>query len=163
MTVSFYLRTAVFSALCIPVMLAPVSAQVYAKKQPHRIQKVQTDSVAANLQYKLDSHLLEALALYRSNSQAAIKKLALSGVNADSTGNLLVDISATITDSLLALITALGGKIIYPSKEYRTVRAIVNMAVVETIAGRKDVSFIQPAVQAHNNAAPQSRLQPHSN
>jgi hypothetical protein len=95
---------------------------------------------------KIDSRLLQAVRERRGQKMVAGVELEPANVNADGSGKLKVDIKADITDQFLSKIESLGGKIIFPSAEYHTVRAEVNLAMVETIADYPEVKFIQPAV-----------------
>ena len=82
---------------------------------------------------------------------AAGVKLEKANVNADAAGVLSVDISAKVSAALIAKIEALGGTVIFSSKQYGTLRAKVKLSAVETIAGYDDVTFIQPAVGLGHN------------
>lgn len=102
------------------------------------------------VQQKIDSRLFQAVRESRGEQMDA-GVLRLAKVIADNKGNLMVDIQADVNDVLLRKIEALGGKIIYPSKRYHTIRAQVNLSMVETIAGYPDVKFIEPAATAVTN------------
>ncbi len=97
---------------------------------------------------KIDSRLLQAVREKQGQPMAAGVKLDPADVKADAAGNLDVDISATVSDELLVRIEKLGGKIIFPSAEYHTIRATINLSMVKTIAAYPEVKFIEPAVQA---------------
>ena len=101
---------------------------------------------------KIDSQLLQAIKEKNGEKMAPGVDLEPANVNADASGNLEVDISADVTDSLLNNIKKLGGKIIYPSKEYHTIRARINLSVIKTIAAYTSVKFIAPAAQPHNDS-----------
>ena len=95
---------------------------------------------------KIDSQLLQAIRERAGRKMAEGLRLDPADVRANKNGDLMVDISADVSDELLDKIKALGGKIIYPSKQYHTIRAEVNMSVVETIAAYPQVRFVQAAV-----------------
>ena len=59
-----------------------------------------------------------------------------------------MDITADVSDALISRIEGIGGKIIFPSWQYHTIRAEVNLSMVETVAGYSEVKFIQPAVKS---------------
>src|SRR5437588_1823708 len=99
------------------------------------------------VQQKIDSQLLQAVRESRGQQMATGVQLDRANVNADDAGRLEVDISTAVNDDLLSKIEGLGGEIIYPSWEYKTVRARVNLSVVEAIADLPEVRFVQPAVQ----------------
>jgi len=111
---------------------------------------------------KIDSQLLQAVRESRGQQMATGVQLDRANVNADDAGRLEVDISTAVNDDLLSKIEGLGGEIIYPSWEYKTVRARVNLSVVEAIADLPEVRFVQPAVQylldLQRNANPLSSL-----
>src|SRR5438552_10069000 len=98
------------------------------------------------VQQKIDSQLLQAIRESRGQQMATGVQLDRANVKADDSGRLEVDISTAVNDDLLSKIEGLGGEIIYPSWEYKTVRARVNLSAVEAIAGLAEVRFIQPAV-----------------
>src|SRR5438874_1026686 len=95
---------------------------------------------------KMDSQLLQAIRESRGQQMATGVHLDRANVNADDAGRLEVDISTAVNDDLLSKIEGLGGEIVYPSWEYKTVRARVSLSTIETIAGFPEVRFIQPAV-----------------
>ena len=100
-------------------------------------------------QQKMDSQLLQAVRESRGEPMAAGVSLSPANVRVDDTGSLLVDISAESSDTLDNLIEEieeLGGSIVYPSWEYRTIRARIDLSMAETIAGFPEVRFIQAAV-----------------
>lgn len=72
--------------------------------------------------------------------------LEAANVHAEKNGKVQVDISAEVTDELINKITTNGGSIIYPSKENHSIRALIDLSTAETIAGYKEVKFIEPAV-----------------
>src|SRR6266567_4153753 len=96
---------------------------------------------------KIDSQLLQAIRESRGQQMATGVQLDRANVKADDAGRVEVDISTAVNDDLLSKIEGLGGEIIYPSWEYKTVRVRVNLSAVETIARFSEVRFIQPAVQ----------------
>src|SRR5437660_893987 len=98
------------------------------------------------IEQKIDSQLLQAIRESRGQQMATGVHLDRANVKADDAGRVEVDISTTVNDDLLSKIEGLGGEIIYPSWEYKTVRARVSLSAVEAIAGLTEVRFIQPAV-----------------
>ncbi len=96
---------------------------------------------------KIDSQLLQAIRESLGQQMATGVHRDRVNVNADDAGRLEIDISTAVNDDLLSKIEGLGGEILYPSWEYKTVRARVNLSTIEAIAGLPEVRFIQPAVQ----------------
>ncbi len=99
------------------------------------------------VQRKIDSRLLQAVREKRGEKMVQGVNLEAAKVDADFSGVLKVDISAVITGAFLAKLTSLGAQIIYASPQYNTVRAYVNIKMVETIATYTEVRFIEPAVK----------------
>lgn len=99
-------------------------------------------------QRKLASALLQAIKESRGQQLADGVPLERANVNADASGLVPVDITASVNDSLLANIQQLGGEIIFPSVEYKAIRARVPLSAVEAIAGYPEVTFIRTATPA---------------
>ena len=97
---------------------------------------------------KISSGLLQAVREKNNQLMAQGVQLKKANINVDNFNNLKVDISGDITDDLLTKIQNLGGKIIYPSAEYHTLRALISLDKVKTIAGFEEVKFIEPAVES---------------
>lgn len=64
---------------------------------------------------------------------------------------VLVDIKANVSNSLIAAIKKNGGTIINAFPQYKAIRASIPITAMETIAGRKDVIFIDKAIKSHTN------------
>jgi nitrate reductase NapAB chaperone NapD len=125
------------------------SAAQKKSKTVKQIQAIENEKKArTNVEGKIDSQLLRALREKRGDKIDTAVNLLPANVNADAKGNLLVDISADVTDELLNKMKKLGANIIYPSKEYHTIRATVNLLTVEEIAQCSEVKFIAPAAIA---------------
>ncbi len=102
-------------------------------------------------QQKMDSRLLQAAKEFRGEKMAAGVDLepAAADIEADAvTGTLKVDIKGDITRAFLSKLTAAGGKIIFASEQYHTVRATVNLKIIEAIAAYPEVKFIEPAIKS---------------
>jgi len=98
---------------------------------------------------KISSALLTAIE--QSRGSAAASPPLETGVQIDSQGRTVVDITADVSDELLAKLGALGGDILDSVPQFRTIRARVPLAQLETVAAGEDVSFIQPAQEAITN------------
>lgn len=108
-------------------------------------------------QQKMDSQLLQAVRESRGERMAPALSLSRITVVRGRTGNALVDIDVTsreAVDSLIPKIQALGGTIVYPSREYLTVRAEVPLSDAEAIAGYPETKFIQQARLGEPGATP---------
>jgi len=66
--------------------------------------------------------------------------------------SVTVDISGTVSDSLLDAITSANGAVLDQSESLGMIRATLPLGALETIAARDDVTTIQSAVQARLNA-----------
>lgn len=64
---------------------------------------------------------------------------------------IMVDIDATVSDSLLAAIKNVGGEIVGSYPEDHSIRAIIPLERIEPLATRSDIKFIRPAVGATTN------------
>lgn len=122
------------------------SAQVRPETMRQIESLLQEKEARTPAQQKMDSRLIQAAKERVGQKMAEGITLQPVMVNADKSGNLKVDIDGDVTEALLGKIKSLGGQIIYPSKQFKTVRAIVNLSDVETIAAFAEVRFIQPAV-----------------
>jgi hypothetical protein len=111
---------------------------------------IQEKKSRSPLEQKIDSRLLQVVKQEQTRKQSGATDF--SQVNADPAGNLEVDITAEVTDELLAKIKKLGGRILFPSAKYRSIRAIIHLSSVKTIAGYPEVKFIKPAAIAQTNS-----------
>ena len=100
-------------------------------------------------QQKMDSQLLQAVRESRGQPMAAGVSLAPVNLGTDASGRVAVDVavrSAATLDAVTGQIEALGGEIVFPSWEYRTIRARIDLSQAEALAGLADVTFVRPAV-----------------
>src|SRR4051812_5258302 len=111
------------------------------------------------IEQKIDSRLLQAVREKLGQAMAKGVQLEPAKINADNLGNLTVDINADVSDQLLVKIQQLGGNIIFPSAEYHTIRATINLSMVKTIAAYPEVKFIEPAVQSETVGNPDFNVQ----
>lgn len=92
-------------------------------------------------QQKIDSQLLAAARLKRQG-------LSTSEITHDSKGRAAVDISAEVTNKLLATIRREGGEVVNSYPQFKTVRAYLTLESLETIAGLTEVRIISRAAEA---------------
>ena len=95
-------------------------------------------------QQKIDSQLIYANKMRLGQSIAAGVQSLEVGLTIDSGGRTVVDISAVINDSLLAQLKESRGEVLVSAPQYNTVRALVPLDQIETIAELPEVRFIQP-------------------
>ncbi len=145
------MRFKLYSTLLLIVVASLALEKLKAQQlQPKTLTQIQSlvDEKATRTpaERKISSMLLQAVREKQNIPMAQGVTLRPANVNADQNGKVSVDIKGNVTDVLLSKIQSLGGKIIYPSFTYHTVRAIVNLADVKTIAAFPQVTFIQAAV-----------------
>ena len=108
-------------------------------------------------QQKMDSQLLQAVRESRGQPMAAGVSLAPVNLGTDASGRVALDVSvrsAATLDAVTGQIEALGGEVVLPSWEYRTIRARLDLSQAEALAGLPDVTFVQPAVgRLHSQSA----------
>ena len=123
---------------------APVSDAVW--KQIQALQTAKAQRTPA--QQKVDSQLLDAEKMLRSEPVAAGVPTLRIELDKDSEGRVLTDIDAKVSESLLQEISTLGGQVVNHFAQFDAIRARLPLAQVEALAARNDVKFIRPAVMA---------------
>src|SRR5262249_50906075 len=99
-------------------------------------------------QRKLSSKLIYTARMLRGLPAAPGVPSLETGVEVDDETNLLVDITAEVSESFLEQLKNEGAYIYASYREYRTVRALVPAARLEAIASLPNVIFIRPKQQA---------------
>ena len=97
------------------------------------------------IEQKISSRLSQAIREMKSAAKKNLQVIEPVNVNADKEGNLKVDIKADVTDLLTERIKNIGAQIIFSSKEYHSIRARINLSMVEKIAAYPEVKFVEPA------------------
>jgi len=100
-------------------------------------------------QQKMESQLVHALKTNRGETFAPGAPNVQVDVKTEMDGRVLVDIDATVTPELLALIQQGGGKVINSFAQYRAIRALVTLPQLETLAGSTNVNYIRRASEGH--------------
>jgi subtilase family protein/Calx-beta domain-containing protein len=114
-------------------------------------------------QQKIDSQLLYAIKQRRGESIAGKASNLSLNLEVGDDGRVVVDISAIIDDKLLDDLRDLKVEIQSSFKEYNTLRAIVALDQLETIAALSQVRFIQPKQEAmfsQSQTGAQNSVQP---
>ncbi len=102
-------------------------------------------------QRKMDSNLVHARRRQLTGVASAAAPRLQSDVRFEPDGLVLVDITATVTDDLLAFIGTSGGHIINSFAQYSTILASVPLPAIESVAARPDVRFVARAhTPSHN-------------
>ena len=96
-------------------------------------------------QRKLDSQLVYAIKMGRNEPIAPGVPTQHLDFAADAQGRVLVDITAKVTDALLAEVRVGGGEVVNHYSRFDAIRAKVPLARLELLAGRQDVRFIRAA------------------
>lgn len=139
----------VYASLAIIILL---TGNAFAQTKPTTSRQIELlikeKKSRTAVEQKIDSRLLQALKQQQGKKTGNGINAEPVNVNADSKGNLEVDMTADVTDSLINRIKNAGGQIIYPSKQYHTIRAKINLAIVAKIAAYPEVKFIEPAAVA---------------
>src|SRR6185295_4955994 len=99
-------------------------------------------------QQKIDSQLLYAIKMRRGEKIANnVRSLSIE-VGADDSGLVTVDIAAIVDDQLLNDLKGMGVAVSNVFRQYNSLRAVVSLDHLETIAGFAQVRFIQPKQEA---------------
>ncbi|MFN8502510.1 hypothetical protein [Kouleothrix sp.] len=144
-------------AIALPNLTASAQGQAEQAAQGGPISAQAQQQIAALLvdkrtrtpaQRKIDSNLLWRIKQLRREPITLHSAPGLrSAVAADSAGTTEVDISANVSDALLAQIRTLGGTIESAFPEYHAIRARIPLMQAEPLAALADVRSIQPVIE----------------
>ncbi len=141
-----------YAPLFALLFFVSLSAQVAAQIQPATLRQIQSlleeKDARTPVQRKIDSRLLQAFRESRGQKMASGVTLEAANVRAEKDGLVKLDIRAVVTDELLTKIEGAGGKIVYASPQYNTVRIQINLSKVEAVAAYPQVKFVEPAVES---------------
>jgi hypothetical protein len=151
----YWLRRFLIGSLFTIVL---VDGQEISQQALQQIQELTAEKLSRTpAQKKLDSQLHYAAMSARGRrltpGVAALPQ-AFSALQSNASGNVLVDINATVTTQVLASIQAAGGAIVSSVPQYRAVRASVPLLSLETLASLGDVDSIRPADRGDHGSAP---------
>jgi hypothetical protein len=99
-------------------------------------------------QKKISSKLIYTARMLQGLPAAPDVPSLETGIDVDADGNVLVDITADVTDSFVAQLKEQGATIYGSRPAYRSVRALVPAARLESIASSPNVIFIVPKQEA---------------
>src|SRR5579864_8027806 len=102
-------------------------------------------------QQKIDSNVLYTMRMLAGQPAAPGVDYLYTGVDLDANNNIVVDMVANPTDSLLSKLSAAGAQILYSNVSLRSIRAIIPPNQIEGIAASSDVIFISPRQGWRNN------------
>jgi Subtilase family len=140
------------AAACLPAAQAQVAMDAAALAQVSNL--LQEKEARTTTQAKLSSQLWYAVQFSRGQAMPGMDEVYASAnkaMAADASGMVLVDITANVSDRLLAQIQRVGGQVRYASAAQQAIRASVPMNAFETLASLASVRFIGPAAQATTN------------
>lgn len=103
------------------------------------------------VQRKVNSSIIRQLHKRVLRDQIDLLPQLKSNVILTDKNEVLTDIKANVSDSLLELIRANGGTIINQFPQYRAIRALLPITAVEVIAAHPDVQFIDKAAECTTN------------
>lgn len=102
-------------------------------------------------QQKLDSQLVYAIKMQRSESIATGVQTLAVDVGADDLGTVVVDVTAIVDEELLKDLKDMGVEVFNVFPQYHSLRAVASLDQLETIANLTQVHFIQPKQGATTN------------
>jgi hypothetical protein len=99
-------------------------------------------------QQKIDSNVLYTVRMLAGKAPAPGIASLNTGVDVDDSNNLIVDITANVSNSLLQQLNDAGVQVWNSNARFRSIRAVVPSAQIEAIAAWPDVIFISPKIPA---------------
>ena len=130
----------------VPCHAADVDARKLNQSAQDEIADLMKEKASWTLaQCKLDSHLIHAMKLKQGKAFAPKATHLRLVVKEQADGRVLVDITATVTPEVLALVKSSGGEVINNFPRFNAIRALVTLTNLETLAASPDVKMIQPA------------------
>jgi hypothetical protein len=103
------------------------------------------ESLPAATLKKLDAQIVLALKKNRGEPPFDKPTSLQPDIPFEHAGRVLVDMEASVSRQLLDQIALVGGQVVNGSQTATTLRAMVPLSQLETLAGRADVKFISPA------------------
>jgi hypothetical protein len=99
-------------------------------------------------QQKIDSNVLYTVRMLAGQPAAAGIPTLNTGIDVDNANNLIVDITANVSDQLLKQLNTAGALIWYSNARFHSIRAVVPSNQIETIASWPDILFIRPKTES---------------
>lgn len=130
----------------LPVPLAPGQPAAPLTLSPQAGQEIaaiqQEKESWTPVQRKMSSHLVLATKRHLGKPMAAGMPAIRSRVQVDAAGKTLVDITAEVSDALLARIQALGGDVVNAVPPFGAIRARVPIAQMEALSSEASVQSV---------------------
>lgn len=134
--------------------LLAAGAQEIAPSALAEIQGLEQEKTARTpAQQKMDSNLIYAHRKLRTGAASRAAPHMQPDVKFQADGRVLVDITATVSEALLAFIRQNGGEVTSSFPQYEAIRALVPLTAIEAIAGQPDVRFVSRAHEGRTNAS----------
>ena len=130
------------------VRAAATQAETDALTQQQIVALEQEKASRTPAQRKIDSNLLYTMRMLAGKPAAPGVDFLNTGVDLDQDNNLVVDITANVTDQLLQQMNAAGVLVWYFNRNFHSIRAVVPPSQMENIAALPDVKFITPKVES---------------
>jgi len=131
---------------------ATLGADQISSNALQEIQALELEKASRSpVQRKLDSQIVYQL---KQDSRQLLKLGVVNlqpQVDLDPDGRVLVDISADVSNDFIAKIEDAGGTIVSSVPHFHSVRALVPLDQLESLAGLSEVKFIRPAVPAQTS------------
>ncbi len=102
-------------------------------------------------QRKMDSQLIYFAKKTKNKVAISAVPNLIIDVKADADNRVLVDVKAAVSADLRAFIIQSGGEVVSEVAVFGAIRALMPVAMIEALAARDDVRFVEPAVQAITN------------
>lgn len=136
-----------------PQTAGPAGMSVAAAQQIAALEQEKDARTPA--QRKIDSNVLYTLRMLQGKPAAPGVSYLYTGIDLDDKNNIVVDITAYVTDQLLRQLDDAGAKVLLANQELRSIRAVIPPDQIEAIAASPDVIFISPKQDAITQRARQ--------
>jgi hypothetical protein len=125
---------------------AQASPDALAQQQILALEQDKTSRTPA--QQKIDSNVLYTVRMLAGQPAAAGIPTLNTGIDVDNANNLIVDITANVSNQLLRQLNAAGALVWYSNAKFHSIRAVVPSNQIETIAAWPDIVFIAPKAES---------------
>lgn len=120
----------------------PGGVSLTAAQQMQALQQEKASRTPA--QQKIDSNVLYTIRMLAGKPAAPGVSYLYTGVDLDTHNNIVVDIVANVTDSLLEQLTASGAQLLYVNRDLRSIRATIPPELIENLAASPEIIFVSP-------------------
>jgi hypothetical protein len=145
-TFALLVNGAIFSNRIQRVSAAPQSDDISPEALAQIAALIQEKESRSPVEQKIDSQLIYQIKMSHGQAVANNVTALQTDVDVDTQGKAEVDITATVTDTLLVSLQAHGAEIV--SAKGAGIRALVPLDSLESIAALDGVKFVQPKQDA---------------